>query len=128
MMGAAILPLLGMASRTTSEKGRGPDSPGFRNDFAGLAMFSSEGPEFAFDYLFGAGSNICQLVINDLEDICIDLLECDTAFRQHLDTCHEREIDRLTDLGEQPDIHLFDTVDISHALAGDLCGEEIVDL
>src|SRR5208337_1438947 len=120
MMGAAILPLLGIASRTTSEKGRGPDSPGFRNDFTGLAIFASEGPEFAFDYLLGDRCDIGQLVINDLKDICIDLLERDTMLWQYLDTCHKRIVYRFADLGEQPDVHFFDPVNLCHAFTGDL--------
>ena len=60
-MGAAILPLLGIASRTTSEKGRGRIPRVSLEDFAGFAMFASEGPEFAFDYLLGDGGDICQL-------------------------------------------------------------------
>jgi hypothetical protein len=72
MIGAAIRPLLGMASRIMPEKEEIP--PGTGADVFLSPCFFLEGFEFATDYLLRDTGHVCKVVINDPVDLAVDLL------------------------------------------------------
>src|SRR5208283_4767192 len=111
MIGAAILPLLGIASRIMPENG--VDPPGAGAELFVSPCFFLEGLELATDYLLRDAGHVCEVIVNDYPDLAVDLRKGDAFPGQHLDACHEGLVDRFSDLGEQADVHLLDAVDFA---------------
>src|SRR5208337_332716 len=126
IIGAAILPLLGMASRIMPEKAGG--SAGAAPDLFVPPCFFLESFEFATDYLLRDAGHVREVVIDNCMDLAVDFRESYPFPRQHLDACHEGEIDRFSDLGEQPDVHLLDTVNLFDRFLRDPGREKVIDL
>ncbi len=114
---------------------RKPDDPGqggriavLLAGFCWLCHGCSERFEFTADDSLGYIGDVLEPVIDNPVDFTLDLLYFRAGGGQNLHACHQRTVDWLPDLGEEPDIHLFDSFYPLHAIIGHLRREQVIDL